>query len=123
MNKQIGAEVLDPPAAVRSPRYRVLPVEVMTEAKDLGRRAFAEARVMGKRTFGEAKERFAEAKDTGKYTITEAQQVSLRTSKAVKTWWEGLPNDGIRAGIIAGGVLVIGMIPALVIIARRRGAR
>jgi hypothetical protein len=98
------------------------PVEVMTEMQGLGRRAFGEAKAVGKRAFVEAKAVFAGAKDTGRHTITEAEEVGLRTSKAVKGWWKGLPNDGARAGIVAGTALVIGLIPALVIIVRRRGA-
>lgn len=122
MSKQHKVGVLDPSTALKPLGAMTPPIEVVTEIKEAGQRAIAEARVVGKRTFGEVQEAFSAAKDSGKRTMTEAQEMSLRTRKALKNWWIGLPNDGVRAGIVSGAALAIGLIPTLIIIYRRRGA-
>ncbi|HEU5370498.1 MAG TPA: hypothetical protein VFU69_18645 [Ktedonobacterales bacterium] len=63
-----------------------------------------------------------EVKDISKQAITEVNQISLRTGKTIKGWWLALPNDGVRAAIVAGFGVVISLIPVLVAIYRRRNA-
>lgn len=67
-------------------------------------------------------EMFAEMKETGKQAVAEVRKVSLRTTKTITHWWRALPNDGVRAGVAAGVGLVIGLIPVLFVIYRRRAA-
>jgi hypothetical protein len=63
-----------------------------------------------------------EVKDTSKRAITEVKQISLHTGKTIKGWWFALPNDGVRAAIVAGFGVVISSIPVLVAFYRRRNA-
>jgi hypothetical protein len=93
MSKESVLKVMDPPTATNALVDKLPSVEVL-----------------------------ADVKDTGKRAMTEVRQVSLRTRKTIADWWRKLPNDGIRAGMIAGAALVIGLIPALVVIYRRRNA-
>jgi hypothetical protein len=65
---------------------------------------------------------FSDVRGTGQRAVTEVRQVSLRTTKTFVHWWRALPSDGVRAVIAAGVALVIGVIPALVAIYRRRNA-
>jgi hypothetical protein len=69
-----------------------------------------------------AMEMLAEVKHTSKQAIAEAKDVSLRTGKTVVAWWRGLPNNEVRAAVAAGVGLVLGMIPVLFILSRRRNA-
>jgi hypothetical protein len=61
-----------------------------------------------------------EVKDTGKQAVAEVRRFSLRTRKTIKGWWRGLPNDGVRAAIVAGVGMVISLIPVLAVIYYRR---
>jgi hypothetical protein len=67
-------------------------------------------------------EMFDEVKDTSKQAVAEVRKIGLRTGKTISDWWRGLPNDGVRAAIVAGFGVVISLIPALVVIYRRRNA-
>src|SRR5215831_14874246 len=64
----------------------------------------------------------AEVKDTGEQAVAEVRQISLRAGKTITKWWRALPNNGVRAGIAAGIGLVIGLIPVLSLLYRRRHA-
>lgn len=67
-------------------------------------------------------EMLAEVKHTSKQAIAEAKDVSLRTKNTVTTWWRALPNNETRAAVAAGVGLVLGMIPVLFVLSRRRNA-
>ena len=121
MSKQQGVEVFAPTGAVKTLKDLPLPAEVITEMRQVGQRTIARATAVSKRAADKSKVLFADAKETGMQALTEVQKASLRSGQVVKSWWKGLPNDGVRAGIIGGAVFVMGLIPALIIL-RRRGA-
>jgi hypothetical protein len=61
-----------------------------------------------------------EARKRGKRTIAEVRKASKQGSKAVRRWWRGLPNDGVRAALPIAAVLAVAGITASVIAIRRR---
>ena len=69
-----------------------------------------------------AMEMLADVKEGGKQAVAEAREVSLRTTKTITSWWRRLPNKEMRAGVAAGIGLMLGMIPVLFVLYRRRTA-
>jgi hypothetical protein len=61
-----------------------------------------------------------EAKKTGKRTLAEVRKASKQGNKAVRRWWRGLPNDGVRVSLPIAAVLAVAGITAGVILIRRR---
>ena len=52
--------------------------------------------------------------------VASLKATSERTGKAVKGWWDDLPNDTVRWAIPAGAALAVGLAVALTIYLRRR---
>jgi hypothetical protein len=67
-------------------------------------------------------ETLAEVKETGEQAVAEVRQISLRASKTITRWWRALPNNGARAGVVAGFGFVIGLIAMLPFFFGRRSA-
>ena len=48
--------------------------------------------------------------------LLKAKEREERLSKAIRTWWRGLPNDGVRMAIpLSATLLVAGVITGLVV--------
>ena len=52
--------------------------------------------------------------------VASLKATSERTGKAVRGWWDDLPNDGVRWAIPVGAALVVGLTVALAVYLRRR---